>query len=196
MGMFGPGKEGWLAEAEMLSWAFRHLKAEERDYLTKRLKHVLGKRTLKGSWFEKDKSLVEMLVAGPAHRAGLGSLPLMTAANTEKMHALDYPGLSEDKTPEAFFRRVEAAATHEKSKEAMRAFHEEIDGTPYDRRAFAMLIIYICGFGLSWYAKAFLERYCREFGANSQTTLSISFDPSLYEGKDGDPEGEEASAGE
>lgn len=50
MGMFGPGKEGWLAEAEMLSWAFRHLKAEERDYLTKRLKHVLGKRTLKGSW--------------------------------------------------------------------------------------------------------------------------------------------------
>ena len=52
MGMFGPGKEGWLAEAEMLSWAFRHLKAEERDYLTKRLKHVLGKRTLKGSWFE------------------------------------------------------------------------------------------------------------------------------------------------
>ena len=185
MGMFGPGKEGWLAEAEMLSWAFRHLKAEERDYLTKRLKHVLGKRTLKGSWFEKDKSLVEMLVAGPAHRAGLGSLPLMTAANTEKMHALDYPGLSEDKTPEAFFRRVEAAATHEKSKEAMRAFHEEIDGTPYDRRAFAMLIIYICGFGLSWYAKAFLERYCREFGANSQTTLSISFDPSLYEGKDG-----------
>lgn len=85
MGMFGPGKEGWLAEAEMLSWAFRHLKAEERDYLTKRLKHVLGKRTLKGSWFEKDKSLVEMLVAGPAHRAGLGSLPLMTAANTEKM---------------------------------------------------------------------------------------------------------------
>lgn len=68
----------------------------------------------------------------------------MTAANTEKMHALDYPGLSEDKTPEAFFRRVEAAATHEKSKEAMRAFHEEIDGTPYDRRAFAMLIIYIC----------------------------------------------------
>lgn len=142
MGMFGPGKEGWLAEAEMLSWAFRHLKAEERDYLTKRLKHVLGKRTLKGSWFEKDKSLVEMLVAGPAHRAGLGSLPLMTAANTEKMHALDYPGLSEDKTPEAFFRRVEAAATHEKSKEAMRAFHEEIDGTPYDRRAFAMLIIY------------------------------------------------------
>ena len=49
MGMFGPGKEGWLAEAEMLSWAFRHLKAEERDYLTKRLKHVLGKRTLKGS---------------------------------------------------------------------------------------------------------------------------------------------------
>ena len=78
----------------------------------------------------------------------------------------------------------------------MRAFHEEIDGTPYDRRAFAMLIIYICGFGLSWYAKAFLERYCREFGANSQTTLSISFDPSLYEGKDGDPEGEEASAGE
>ena len=66
----------------------------------------------------------------------------------------------------------------------------------YDRRAFAMLIIYICGFGLSWYAKAFLERYCREFGANSQTTLSISFDPSLYEGKDGDPEGEEASAGE
>ena len=64
MGMFGPGKEGWLAEAEMLSWAFRHLKAEERDYLTKRLKHVLGKRTLKGSWFEKDKSLVEMLVAG------------------------------------------------------------------------------------------------------------------------------------
>lgn len=196
MGMFGPGKEGWLAEAEMLSWAFRHLKAEERDYLTKRLKHVLGKRTLKGSWFEKDKSLVEMLVAGPTHRAGLGSLPLMTAANTEKMHALDYPGLSEDKTPEAFFRRVEAAATHEKSKEAMRAFHEEIDGTPYDRRAFAMLIIYICGFGLSWYAKAFLERYCREFGANSQTTLSISFDPSLYEGKDGDPEGEEASAGE
>lgn len=196
MGMFGPGKEGWLAEAEMLSWAFRHLKAEERDYLTKRLKHVLGKRTLKGSWFEKDKSLLEMLVAGPAHRAGLGSLPLMTAANTEKMHALDYPGLSEDKTPEAFFRRVEAAATHEKSKEAMRAFHEEIDGTPYDRRAFAMLIIYICGFGLSWYAKAFLERYCREFGANSQTTLSISFDPSLYEGKDGDPEGEEASAGE
>ena len=196
MGMFGPGKEGWLAEAEMLSWAFRHLKGEERDYLTKRLKHVLGKRTLKGSWFEKDKSLLEMLVAGPAHRAGLGSLPLMTAANTEKMHALDYPGLSEDKTPEAFFRRVEAAATHEKSKEAMRAFHEEIDGTPYDRRAFAMLIIYICGFGLSWYAKAFLERYCREFGANSQTTLSISFDPSLYEGKDGDPEGEEASAGE
>ena len=91
---------------------------------------------------------------------------------------------------------MEAAATHEKSKEAMRAFHEEIDGTPYDRRAFAMLIIYICGFGLSWYAKAFLERYCREFGANSQTTLSISFDPSLYEGKDGDPEGEEASAGE
>lgn len=81
MGMFGPGKEGWLAEAEMLSWAFRHLKAEERDYLTKRLKHVLGKRTLKGSWFEKDKSLLEMLVAGPAHRAGLGSLPLMTAAN-------------------------------------------------------------------------------------------------------------------
>lgn len=196
MGMFGPGKEGWLAEAEMLSWAFRHLKAEERDYLTKRLKHVLGKRTLKGSWFEKDKSLVEMLVAGPAHRAGLGSLPLMTAANTEKMHALDYPGLPEDKTPEAFFRRVEAATTHEKSKEAMRAFHEEIDGTPYDRRAFAMLIIYICGFGLSWYAKAFLERYCREFGVNSQTTLSISFDPSLYEGKDGDPEGEEASAGE
>ena len=61
MGMFGPGKEGWLAEAEMLSWAFRHLKAEERDYLTKRLKHVLGKRTLKGSWFEKDKSLLEML---------------------------------------------------------------------------------------------------------------------------------------
>ena len=110
MGMFGPGKEGWLAEAEMLSWAFRHLKGEERDYLTKRLKHVLGKRTLKGSWFEKDKSLVEMLVAGPAHRAGLGSLPLMTAANTEKMHALDYPGLSEDKTPEAFFRRVEATA--------------------------------------------------------------------------------------
>lgn len=54
MGMFGPGKEGWLAEAEMLSWAFRHLKGEERDYLTKRLKHVLGKRTLKGSWFEKD----------------------------------------------------------------------------------------------------------------------------------------------
>ena len=52
----------------------------------------------------------------------MGSLPLMTAANTEKMHALDYPGLSEDKTPEAFFRRVEAAATHEKSKEAMRAF--------------------------------------------------------------------------
>ena len=51
MGMFGPGKEGWLAEAEMLSWAFRHLKAEERDYLTKRLKHVLGKRTLKGSWY-------------------------------------------------------------------------------------------------------------------------------------------------
>ena len=42
MGMFGPGKEGWLAEAEMLSWAFRHLKAEERDYLTKRLKHVQG----------------------------------------------------------------------------------------------------------------------------------------------------------
>lgn len=42
MGMFGPGKEGWLAEAEMLSWAFRHLKGEERDYLTKRLKHVLG----------------------------------------------------------------------------------------------------------------------------------------------------------
>ncbi len=196
MGMFGPGKEGWLAEAEMLSWAFRHLKAEERDYLTKRLKHVLGKRTLKGSWYEKDKSLVEMLVAGLAHRAGFGTLPLMTAANTEKMHALDYPGLPEDKTPEAFFRRVEAATTHEKSKEAMRAFHEEIDGTPYDRRAFAMLIIYICGFGLSWYAKDFLERYCREFGANSQTTLSISFDPSLYEGKDGDPEGEEAPAGE
>ncbi|MFR6359210.1 MAG: hypothetical protein ACLUNV_06110 [Sutterella wadsworthensis] len=180
----------------MLSWAFRHLKAEERDYLTKRLKHVLGKRTLKGSWYEKDKSLVEMLVAGLAHRAGFGTLPLMTAANTEKMHALDYPGLPEDKTPEAFFRRVEAATTHEKSKEAMRAFHEEIDGTPYDRRAFAMLIIYICGFGLSWYAKDFLERYCREFGANSQTTLSISFDPSLYEGKDGDPEGEEAPAGE
>ena len=131
MGMFGPGKEGWLAEAEMLSWAFRHLKAEERDYLTKRLKHVLGKRTLKGSWFEKDKSLVEMLVAGPAHRAGLGSLPLMTAANTEKMHALDYPGLPEDKTPEAFFRRVEAAATHEKSKEAMR---------PFMRRSTALLM--------------------------------------------------------
>lgn len=102
MGMFGPGKEGWLAEAEMLSWAFRHLKAEERDYLTKRLKHVLGKRTLKGSWFEKDKSLVEMLVAGPAHRAGLGSLPLMTAANTEKMHALDYPGCLRTRRPRPF----------------------------------------------------------------------------------------------
>ena len=32
MGMFGPGKEGWLAEAEMLSWAFRHLKAEEKTH--------------------------------------------------------------------------------------------------------------------------------------------------------------------
>ena len=80
MGMFGPGKEGWLAEAEMLSWAFRHLKAEERDYLTKRLKHVLGKRTLKGSWFEKDKSLVEMLVAC---RVGL------PAADDSRQHGED-----------------------------------------------------------------------------------------------------------
>ena len=81
MGMFGPGKEGWLAEAEMLSWAFRHLKAEERDYLTKRLKHVLGKRTLKGSWFEKDKSLLEMLVAGC--RVGL------PAADDSRQHGED-----------------------------------------------------------------------------------------------------------
>lgn len=80
MGMFGPGKEGWLAEAEMLSWAFRHLKAEERDYLTKRLKHVLGKRTLKGSWFEKDKSLVG---ADPSCRVGL------PAADDSRQHGED-----------------------------------------------------------------------------------------------------------
>lgn len=56
------GRQEWTIELTCLQWAFRQLRPDERDYVTKRLKHVLGKRTLKSSWYEKDAAMLRQLV--------------------------------------------------------------------------------------------------------------------------------------
>lgn len=176
------------AEMECLRWAFRQLKPEERDYLAKRVKRVAGKRTLKGSWYEKDLMLLKLLVSMREWQPGVFNGLLLPVVDTDKMRAEVYPGLPDDKTPEAYYRLLSdtyrnagpEADARESGKKATQDFLLSLDGLAYDRRAFGFLIIYIIAYGQGLRAARFLLQTIGTFEFAGGTDTLLQCTPELF----------------
>lgn len=191
MAKSGLSRSEWTGEMACLQWALRQLRPDERDYLTKRLKHVLGKRTLKSSWYEKDPELLKHLVTMGVWAAGDFKGILLMAIDTDRMRSADYPGLPQDKTPEVLFQRLteryraggfeDPADARAAAKEVLKQFAKEIEGLPYDRRAFGLLTVYITALGLASEGCAFVETMQDAFELSESESLPVECGENIFD---------------
>ena len=191
MAKSGLSRSEWAGEMACLQWAFRQLRPDERDYVTKRLKHVLGKRTLKSSWYEKDPELLKQLVTMCVWGAGAFKGILLMAIDTDRMRSADYPDLPQDKTPEVLFQRLTEryraggfegpADATAAAKEVLKQFAKEIEGLPYDRRAFGLLTVYITALGLASEGCAFVETMQDAFEHSESESLPVEFAANIFD---------------
>lgn len=190
------GRQEWTIELTCLQWAFRQLRPDERDYVTKRLKHVLGKRTLKSSWYEKDAAMLRQLVMLCVWGARSFKSILLMAVDTDRMRAADYPGLPEDKSPEALFRRLSDLYRaggwngHEEAvkagKDVLKQFAQEIEGVHYDRRAFGLLTLYVTAFGLAAEGRFFIDGMRAAFERSGSASLPVECEACAFDDDDFD----------